>query len=142
MRKEVADKLTAALRSGEYKQGNGYLCKLRTSPDDVVEGQYCCLGVLVDIYMKETNKDPDTFTSIQSYVQDEEETGLCRVYSSGKDKYYLPEEVQEWAGMITANGTLPTLEIYESTSLAGLNDTGHYTFEAIAAIVDKEWATL
>lgn len=38
MKKADADKWLAALRSGEYKQGAGFLCDL--------DGNYCCLGVL------------------------------------------------------------------------------------------------
>jgi hypothetical protein len=41
MKQEWKDKWTAALRSGEYKQGRG---KLRN-----FDNTYCCLGVLCDI---------------------------------------------------------------------------------------------
>lgn len=41
MKKEIADKWVAALRSGKYKQGRQYL---RTFEDN-----YCCLGVLCEI---------------------------------------------------------------------------------------------
>jgi hypothetical protein len=39
-------KWVAALRSGDYKQGRGELCK---------DGKYCCLGVLMDITDRLTN---------------------------------------------------------------------------------------
>jgi len=41
MDKAVKKDWTAALRSGKYKQGQGYL------KDD---GEYCCLGVLCEIH--------------------------------------------------------------------------------------------
>lgn len=40
MKKELLNKWTVALRSGEYKQGRGTLCE---------EGRCCCLGVLGEI---------------------------------------------------------------------------------------------
>jgi hypothetical protein len=45
MNPEIKAKWVAALRSGEYKQGLGYLCD--------TDYNYCCLGVLTDIYCKE-----------------------------------------------------------------------------------------
>lgn len=41
MNKEYKDKWLVALRSGKYSQGHGALLS--------ESGQYCCLGVLVDI---------------------------------------------------------------------------------------------
>ncbi len=40
MKKELKERWIAALRSGEYKQGNSYLRH---------DNNYCCLGVLCDI---------------------------------------------------------------------------------------------
>jgi len=40
MPKELLAKWLAALRSGEYEQGTGALCR---------DGRYCCLGVLMRI---------------------------------------------------------------------------------------------
>lgn len=40
MNQELKTRWISALRSGEYEQGQGYLCKDR---------KYCCLGVLADI---------------------------------------------------------------------------------------------
>jgi hypothetical protein len=40
MKSELKDEWVRALRSGDYKQGNGALLK---------DGKYCCLGVLADI---------------------------------------------------------------------------------------------
>ncbi len=40
MDKEIKTKWVEALRSGDYEQGIGYLCR---------DGKYCCLGVLAHI---------------------------------------------------------------------------------------------
>jgi hypothetical protein len=40
VKKKIADKWVAALRSGKYEQGKGYLKR---------ENKYCCLGVLCDL---------------------------------------------------------------------------------------------
>lgn len=48
MNKEVKEKWVTALTSGEYEQGVGQL----KTPDN----KYCCLGVLTELYRKETGK--------------------------------------------------------------------------------------
>lgn len=40
MNQELKEKWIAALRSGKYEQGTGFLCK---------DGAYCCLGVLMEV---------------------------------------------------------------------------------------------
>ena len=47
MNKSIKKKWVAALRSGEYQQGQGLMCH---------EGKYCCLGVLCDILPKPAKK--------------------------------------------------------------------------------------
>ena len=49
MKREIRDRWTAALRSGEYEQGAGRF-------ED--EGRYCCLGVLCDV-MGQPLRDED-----------------------------------------------------------------------------------
>jgi len=46
MNKKIKKEWIKALRSGEYKQGKGKLCR---SEDGGETYQYCCLGVLIDI---------------------------------------------------------------------------------------------
>ena len=45
MTPEDRDKVTAALRSGTYKQGKGLM-------HNSVENTYCCLGVIRDVLLK------------------------------------------------------------------------------------------
>lgn len=56
MQKEIRDKWTAALRSGQYRQCSEALCKFARSEDEYGEevvdedsAKFCCLGVLGDI---------------------------------------------------------------------------------------------
>lgn len=45
MDRELRDKWVAALRSGEYEQGTGWLLKI----GDDGKKRYCCLGVLSEV---------------------------------------------------------------------------------------------
>jgi hypothetical protein len=47
MKPDIKQKWVNDLKSGEYKKGKGYLHK---------EDTYCCLGVLCDLYQKETGQ--------------------------------------------------------------------------------------
>ena len=49
MKKDVMEKWVAALRSGEYKQGRGWLISK--------ENEYCCLGVLCEISPTDLNQN-------------------------------------------------------------------------------------
>lgn len=104
-----------ALRSGDYKQGKGYL---RTN-----EG-HCCLGVLCEVAI--ANGVP---------VTREEEQGY-HYYDS--DCAMPPAEVMEWAGLDVGNPTVldrdnPNFE----TTLATMNDSGA-SFEKIAAVIEEQ----
>lgn len=99
-----------ALRSGKYKQGRH---ALRSSADN-----FCCLGVLCDIYGAEKGV--------------EWKREVCPVdgpecYTMLRRDGLLPFDVYEWAGLGEAN---PLLGDKEATSL---NDTGHQ----IADLIEK-----
>lgn len=69
MKKELRDKWLAALRSGEYKQGEGQLVKRGISPGIV---RYCCMGVLREVCdLSEFEYSKTAFTIVQL-----EEVGL------------------------------------------------------------------
>lgn len=75
MKEEIAKRWADALDSGEYEQGHG---ALRTA-----SGKFCCLGVLCDLYAKDTgNKWSDVGGGL---------------HLEGESSY-LPEKVCEWAG--------------------------------------------
>lgn len=110
MKQEIKEKWVAALRSGEYAQGRN---KLKNNNDS-----YCCLGVLCDVYQKETGKgnwNDGTF-----YDGEEIGTGVP------------PWSVINWAEMINQNP-----DTKGGASLAELNDAGS-TFDVIADVIEKE----
>lgn len=78
MKKEIADKWVAALRSGQYKQGREYLRR---------GDQYCCLGVLCEVVEVEATETYPHF----SY------DGLMT---------FLPEVAQKRSGMKSRDGSL------------------------------------
>ena len=67
MKKEIADKWIAALRSGEYKQGIGEL-------HDTGNNSYCCLGVLCKV-MDSPIKEGQSFLSLEAQKQANMRTG-------------------------------------------------------------------
>lgn len=115
MKHAVMERWVNALRSGEYTQGKD---RLKT-----IDNTFCCLGVLCDLYSKETG-DAWDFSNRDGPI------------------YYgcitsLPEEVRVWAGMRTGNGLLES----DKPSLVILNDKG-WTFSDIANIIEDEYTLL
>lgn len=108
MRTEIKKLWVAALKSGKYKQGSMYL---RQTYDGVKE--YCCLGVLCDIYSKRRRKYVDWDNSI------------------------LPIEVMNWAGLQDPNPTVKTKKTNQNC-LSSVNDIGGYTFKAIAKLIERD----
>lgn len=49
MNPEIKEKWLTALRSGDYVQGKGCLCRVEEDGSKT----YCCLGVLTDLYIQE-----------------------------------------------------------------------------------------
>lgn len=108
-----------ALRSDEYRQGTGTLR---------YGNEFCCLGVLCDVYAKETKVDWEG-----DYA--------------GRDDYTfmgcgsaLPEEVMEWAGLdheFGWEGLRMDMPLQNRYNLADLNDGGK-TFKEIAEVIERE----
>jgi hypothetical protein len=102
-----------ALRSGDYTQGKNYLCSGNGSGGKM----WCCLGVLTDLYQKETNNklittgdNPCTFGAV--------------VY--GNSTQYLASEVREWAG----------LTVEQVDLCVKLNDSHSVSFKGIADVIN------
>jgi hypothetical protein len=114
MKQEIKVKWLEALRSGEYAQARH---KLRTKDG------YCCLGVLCDVYRKETG--------LLEWVED---TTCFKI----KDRFSttcLNDDVIEWGNLKVSNpGVIIDNEL---TTLAQLNDNG-YSFNDIADVIEKE----
>lgn len=103
---EVKKEWLEALRSGKYQQGNQ---ELRT-----VEGRFCCLGVLCDLYSRKFQVPWD-------------ERKFQRELS------YPPMEVRMWAGLEHEDPMIPSV----NHSLSYLNDDGK-TFDEIAKYIEEE----
>jgi hypothetical protein len=103
-------KWVEALRSGEYRQTRG---KLRTSKTN---GGYCCLGVLCDVFQKETGvgewKNSPPYQENMKFLNQAENP---------------PIKVRKWVG----------LNYKEMKKLIALNDGSHYNFAKIADYIEK-----
>lgn len=119
MKKAIMEKWVKALRSGKYRQTKSGLHKKG--------GGYCCLGVLCDLYAKEKKLKKPWFSSPES---------APNFLSFQGANGYPPLEVQEWAGLETHCGELPSGE-----TLAGMNDDGK-RFTTIAKTIEFEWMHL
>lgn len=112
MNQEVKTKWIVALRSGEYNQTTR---RLRRS-----DNKFCCLGVLCDLYIKETGKG--------GWLKDDAFLDSKGVKSSSSHT----TEVNEWAGMID--------RVYYNGNdrwLDGVNDDGA-SFIEIANIIEEQ----
>lgn len=81
--KEQFDAWLEALRSGDYKQGVGRLCRV----DDEGNEEHCCLGVLAEVI----GMDKDDRLAIREYAMPGESTSGS---SALLDTAVLPDNVQ------------------------------------------------
>jgi hypothetical protein len=108
---DLRAKWVAALRSGDYIQGEGAL--KRQDVDDQV--RHCCLGVLCEVLdVPQVRRELDGGVSRWAFGEEHEEG-------------YLPAAIQDQAGLASA----------VMTSLARMNDSGRYDFKAIADYIDQ-----
>lgn len=126
MKKSDVKKWVKALRSGEYDQGEGYLCSESEISGDSF---YCCLGVACDVL-------------VEGYWR----KALPNLWSIGPfKKFALPKNVDRhnWGGAET--DSFPSLSILDkigldaayAQELAELNDKG-WSFERIANKIEKD----
>ena len=104
MKPEIKAQWLSALRSGDYQQGQGYLRQ---------GDQYCCLGVLCDLYGKAVGPEWDEYDS----------GGVCAMHCVDTT---LPIQVQKWADLMSPN----------PLDLAAMNDSGS-AFEELANIIEE-----
>lgn len=111
-------KWVAALRSGDYDQGAGCL-------KDPRQQRYCCLGVLCNVYEKETKQ----------WLPKTE-----RGYYDGDEDTLAPfPEVKEWVGLKGDHGSFATTKGVPATMLTTLNDTyEEWDFNKIADLIESE----
>jgi len=122
MKPEIKEPWIAELRSGNIRQGYGVLHDARTDA-------MCCLGVLCHLAKQAGVSVDDVRTDTQYVLYDN-----C----SG----YLPESVQEWAGLTSSNPTVLEDELLTRAiatlgdgTLAKMNDDG-FTFDQIADLIE------
>jgi hypothetical protein len=116
MNKEVAEKWIEALRSEKYSQTAGFL-------HNPHENSFCCLGVLCDLYHKETGKGEwgDQGWKFIGENYDYSDTSSTS----------LPPSVMRWAGIKYRNGSIEST----NSSLMFMNDSG-IPFKKIAEKIE------
>lgn len=117
MNPELKAEWVAALRSGEYPQGNGKLN---------VDGKYCCLGVLCELLVKRGTVEEYDSNGAISYGMGNEYNGTI-----------LTHDIVRITGLPNTTGKLPT-PIDGLISLASLNDNG-VPFDKIANIIEVQF---
>lgn len=135
MNQEVKAKWLEALRSGNYVQGREELRPRHYSGGYA----YCCLGVLCDVYQKETGKGEWREIGCGSWDSsfDATEEGAPVTDKSWSS---LPQAVVKWAGFYTNDPTVPNPKGNgkDRITLANLNDAGT-SFEELAEIIEREF---
>jgi len=136
MKREIKDRWVAALKSGTYQQGRGYL-----KQSDGYNSAFCCLGVLCDLYLQD-GLDTSLWCLSEADYTDGQEVfdtpGECT-------ETHLPRVVREWSGIRTDNAEFSMFDeelggtITEC--LVDMNDTGA-GFEQIAEAIEKNWRAL
>lgn len=141
MNPEIKARWVAALRSGDYKQGEGTLRRV----DGTVT--HCCLGVLCELAVQDgvgrmveskLNQDPSSIIKVTFFGDRGDETSTD-----------IPPNVQAWAGLVSDDledeARYPSNPEVEWTdedgnvgrqSLAILNDGG-VPFDKIAQIIEE-----
>jgi hypothetical protein len=115
---EIKAKWLKALRGGQYKQGKDVLYN---------GAQFCCLGVLCDLYAKDQKiKSP--------WVLDEASETYSMAVDRARNHEVLPTRVRKWAGISNRNPTVPVPGGRER--LVDLNDNGQ-SFLKIAALIEE-----
>lgn len=113
--------LSAALRSGKYKQGQNRLCIIKDN-----ETKHCCLGVACEVYNE--NVPLEERVEIQQKIDDFNE--YISVLYDGND-ITLPKKVAEWYNITT------TGKLSQHVHLTGMNDSG-LNFIYIADIFESD----
>ena len=120
MKKEIADKWVAALRSGEYKQTRGILANYNRT-------EHCCLGVLCELAIEDG-------VGLQVLRPD----GASYTSFDGEDSH-LPQCVDDWADLY--NCSTPITLHQSIVGLIRMNDEGR-PFTEIADHIEMYWEAL
>jgi len=135
--KEVKKKWLRALRSGAYVQGDSFLAYRNKSGKD----NFCCLGVLCDIYANNHDGvywEPSKIIST-SFGDNSKKHKNVKPLMIFDEDLALPQKVMVWAGIYSSDGEYDfKLENGETImrSLAEANDEG-VSFKKIADIIEE-----
>ncbi len=123
MKSEVKKLWCDALRSNEYQQTKGRL------KDEV---GYCCLGVLCELYKRETgNGEWKDHTFYGSNI-----TCLTFTVDRESNPFVLPTQVTEWADLDSANPEVDNVHIH-CNRLSHFNDF-QMSFAQIADLIEEK----
>lgn len=86
--------------------------------------EFCCLGVLCDIYSKETGVEWGPYNDYRMEIEG------CTVE--------LPIKVMNWAGL-ESNYPVVSIEGMEDFDLTHVNDWLNYTFSQIAELIREQF---
>lgn len=114
MNQEVKEKWVAALRSGEYEQGRGYLNRGE---------QFCCLGVLCEV----------AITAGVDLPKARLDNGTTKY---GGNHTVLPSAVRDWSDLPSLLGDMVSIS-GKLEKLAGHNDDGR-SFVQIADAIETQ----
>lgn len=114
--KENRAKWIAALRSGEYGQTKEVLCD--------GEGNYCCLGVLCQVYENEEGKRLNKYITGEFAVNEETLEDL--------------PQVKRWVGLRDDTGRFEYKNGVPAERLAMLNDECDWNFNQLADLIESE----
>lgn len=118
MNPDVRDKWVEALLSGEFVKGIGALRK----PTETEALEHCCLGVLTELYHRETGNGKWILAGDESCYRFE----VDGTYESSAG--FLTDSVRIWAGLPNCNPDV------DGETLSNANDTG-LSFEQIADLI-------
>lgn len=117
----VKGKWLQALRSGEFNQARRFL---RTP-----EG-FCCLGVLCELHRREKASGP-------AWIEHPFLFGAAGSKSYYGTSFFLPLEVQRWAGLPMDDPF--HMEGAQRVHLSMLNDNKGCSFEEIADVIEENY---
>jgi len=122
MNPDIKARWVAALKSGDYTQGQGRLHATSANGTN----SFCCLGVLCDLANKE-----NIVSTVEAYATSD---GVSMIYDDNES--WLPDCVAEWAGLDHHKSIVIDNMKVSYSRLAELNDYGA-TFNELATIIEE-----
>ena len=130
MKPEIKKLWVDALRSGDYQKGTGTL-RRRLAWFDSSKCAYCALGVLCDLYIKETG-------AVRWELTDQDYYSISDVDFNRSGS--LPTFIMEWAGLVGDDPYMSymTGDGEEQLSVSEFNDQLGMSFPTIADYIERQ----